>query len=350
MNGSTLPTGRVWENSNSVVAFPNFEYNGVLSVKIMNRLTAPEATSDVDVLVFVRAGANFHFAAPVDIQRGWTHSALRTSVNQSNKIYTLGNGGEDEDVFRQVFGENIVSMRELLHRSTLSCITQVDCSNAATGPVAMVVPLKRYPRPPGCYNNGWEQATISSAVQQYNFSRMTLLNWVLPVFIGYKGSVNITADVMDIVSNKFLDVILMERLPKGPSLTSAQRKPDYWSNSNVGTASVRAKLYADQSRWGRDGIAGAALTNARTNTGLCTNLPYYNNSRFLITDPYIQYSNDDTITGGNADWFNLRSTTYAVNPNTNILVNYIYYATGPDFDVVFNLNCPIVFYFDDIPS
>lgn len=350
LNGEPLPTGRVWENSNSVVALPPFEYNGVLSVKVMNRLTAPEATSDVDVLVFVRAGKNFHFAAPADILQGWTHSAVRTSVNQSNKVYTLGNGGEDDDVFRQVFGENIVSIRELLHRSTLSSITQVDCSTSATGPINMIVPLKRYPRPPGCYNNGWDQATIAASTQQYNFSRMTLLNWVLPVFIGYKGSVNITADVMDIVGNKFLDVIMMERNPIGDKTTSAQRKPDFWSNPNAGSSSARAKLYSNQLRWGRDGIAGAALTNARTNTGLCTNLPYYNNARFLITDPYVQYSNQDPISGGNEDWYNLRCASYAVNPNTNILVNYIYYATGPDFDVVFNLNCPVVFYFDDTPA
>lgn len=349
MNQSALPSWRTWENSNAASIINPIDYNGLFSVKVMNRLTAPEATSDVDVLVFVRAGKDFQFAAPVDIIQGWTHSSLRASVNQSEKVYVVGGStNDDADLYRQVFGEHIVSLRELLHRSSLSCIYQQSYSSANAGPVNTIVPLKRYPRPPGVYNNGWEQVTIAATTQQMNFSRMSLINWVLPVFIGYKGSVNITSNVFDVVNNKFLDVIMMERAPNGPTLNTTERKPNFWSNVNSLSTSANMKLYQNQSKWNRDGLAGTAMTNARTNTGLCVNLPYYSNYLFLTTDPYVQYSNADTISGSKADWFNLRATTYQPSGNpTALLLHYIYYATGPDFDVVFNLNCPIVFYHDE---
>ena len=139
------------------------------------------------------------------------------------------------------------------------------------------------------------------------------------------------------------------RVSTGPSLTAAQRRRDYWTQTATGAtsdSSVNRAYNRFIERWGEDGISGSALTNQKTNTGLCVNLPYYANSGFMITDPYIQYSNGDTITSGNSDWWRFRykvrkdPLTTTLRPN----IMEMYYSTGPDFDVVFFLNCPVTYW------
>lgn len=343
---------RNWENSSSVVAFQSsLEFNGTISVRVMNRLTAPEASSDVDILVFVRAGDSFHVAGPSEILPNWTHSATENTVLQSQKVYTLIQDQKDDDLFKQMFGENIVSFRELLHRSSLSVRLGNQFTNLNIGTMHVNIPLKRYPRPPGFYNNGWESAEKSTAgtYAPYNFTRMHPINWILPCFIGYKGSVNITVNLVNGDTGQMMDELSIERLSIGRTLSAAERRPQYFTNVYGASASTSAlnKNFQVQRNWGHDGFNGNALTNQKTNTGLVANLPYYVNSLFLITDPYVQYSNEDPISNADCDWYKYSFTYNNKNASANAMREIhscIYYATGPDFDVVFYLNCPTVFY------
>lgn len=347
--GWTYPNARTWENSNSVVILKSGEFNGMISVKVMNRLTAPEATSDVDLLVFVRAGKDFQFAAPCEIDPNWTHSAIESTVLQSEKIYTLGNSGDDTNVYKEVFGEQISSLRELLHRSSLSYNISPPLA-ATAGSFNSIIPIKRYPRPPGFFNNGWDSGETATAgtYKPYNFSRMTHLNWTLPVFIGYKGSVNVTVNVVNNFNANSLDRIEISRRNPGQSSVDTTRRPDYFTLADTLSYSKRAKQMNTQTKWGHDGLSGSALTNQKTNAGMVANLPYYTISKFLTTDPYVQYSNQDVITGSNDDWFDLQISTYKNTADlfAKGLYYQVFYASGPDFDVVFNLSCPAVFYKD----
>ena len=275
-NGKYSIGTKCWENSGTLAVTSSGEWNGCISMKVMNRLTAPEASSDVDVLVFVRAGDDFKFAAPAQILSNWSHSNKQTAVLQSEKIYTLGKPGiEDDDVYRQVFGEKIVSLREVLHRSSLAAVQVYAAVSSTISTTNFVWPIKRYPRPPGVYNNAWETAVISAANVPCNFTRMHPINWILPMFIGYKGSVNVTLNTCGGKDGFATEKIAIHRLNSGPSLTAAQRRLDYWTST--GTMSFKMQTINDTNRYDPSGIAGSALTNSRTNAGLCANLPYYNN-------------------------------------------------------------------------
>lgn len=348
-SGWKMPAARLWENSSAIATTIGGEYNGFISVKVMNRLTAPEATSDVDVLVFVRAGNGFQLAAPTEIDPNWTHSVKDTSILQSEKVYTLGTEGDDLDVYKEVFGENISSLRELLHRSALS-YNWIPYAAATPGMYNCIIPVRRYPRPPGMYDNAWDYAEGTSPAPLYpnNFSRMTHLNWVLPVFVGYKGSVNMTVNVVNNFNGYQLDRIEVCRRNLAQSTTDAQRRPDYFTLADSLTRDVKQKQLNTAYKWGHDCVAGAALTNQKTNAGLVVNLPYYVNSKFLITSPYVQYSNTDAVSNSALDWFELDVSIYKNNADTYPKGMYfqVFYASGPDFDVVFNLGCPIVFYKD----
>lgn len=342
-----MPTSRTWENSGAVVSWPGSgNYNGVISVKVMNRLTAPEASSDVDVLVFVRAGKGFQLAAPTEIDPNWTHSALSAAA-QSEKVYTLGNKGEDDMIFREVFGENITSLRELLHRSVLS-YNWIPNLSSTVGSFNVVIPVRRYPRPPGLYPNGWDLAVVGAAGQACNFSRMTHLNWVLPAFVGYKGSVNVTFNAVNAYDSKCIDRMEVCRRIPSQSKTSQTRRPDFFSLDNTLSRDKKQKKLNTPINWGHDGLAGAALTNQKTNAGLVVNLPYYVTSKFLSTSPYNQYDNNDIFTNSEEDWFEFNAVLYKENADNFAKGVYfqVYYASGPDFDVVFNLNTPIVYFAD----
>lgn len=345
-----FPTTRTWENSSATPVWNTGEHNGNISVTVLNRLTAPEATSDVDVLVFVRAGKNFEFAAPCEINPNWTHNGREDTVLQSSKVYELGNVDLDDDTYREVFGEKIVSMRELLHRSTLNFVLTPNTTAGASN-FNINIPLKRYPLPPGFYNNGWYTATGSNGDRPYNFSRMTHINWVLPVFVGYKGSVNVTINCQSNNSLTFYDRMEVCRRNTVQSVQSEERRPKYYQLLDTTSVNQRGKLMNSNSFWGHDGLSGMALTNQKTNSGLVVNLPYYTRSKWLTTEPTAQYSNQDIISDSQDDWFDFQANFTRNSSTVPYLgqVWYFYYATGPDFDVVFNLGCPAVFY-KDVPG
>lgn len=345
-----FPTSRTWENSAATPVWNTGEHNGNISVSVLNRLTAPEATSDVDVLVFVRAGKNFEFAAPCEINPNWTHNGREDTVLQSNKIYEVGDTSLDDDTYREVFGEKIVSVRELLHRSSLSFVMTPNTASGAAN-FNINVPLKRYPLPPGFYNNGWYKATGANGDRPYNFSRMTHINWVLPVFVGYKGSVNVTVNCQSNNTVTYYDRMEICRRNTVQSVQPEERRPKYYQLLDTANGNQRGKLMNSNSFWGHDGLSGMALTNQRTNTGLVVNLPYYTRSKWLDTDPTSQYSNTDIISDSNSDWFDFQANFTRSSTTVPFLgqVWYFFYATGPDFDVVFNLNCPVVYY-KDVPG
>lgn len=326
--------------------------NGVLSVRVMNRLTAPEASSDVTLLCFVRAGKEFDFAGPVefDVRNGnntLSLSSVTASVAQSNIEYE---GAETETaalmetpetplVFKEVFGEKITSLREFLHRSSLSKIHQF--AGAATDATYRYrVPIKRIPMAPGVFNNGWDFGTTTSGAGQYvNYCKFHPITALAACFIGYKGSVNITANISEGNSSTatYTDDLAISRRSYGASASAADRRPYV-----VGvTAASSAAITADSlNEYAESGVTGMALTNTKTNAGLSANLPYYASSGFMLFDMRREYNNTQTLTDNGEDWWVLGYTKSSANvPSTRV---HLYYAAGPDFDLTFFINVPIL--------
>ena len=177
--------------------------NGVFNVRVLNRLTAPEATSDVEILIFVRGGPDLEMAGPRNLRSPSTTfaiqlSPLTTSVAQSDiqyeeeHIITRHQDPEvDPVVYKEVFGEQIVSLREYLHRSSLA--KSYTMPTPADGILKFTIPLKRMPPSPGFFNNAVE-ATATPAGSFVNICPQHPIPWIASCFVGYKGSVNVTAN------------------------------------------------------------------------------------------------------------------------------------------------------------
>lgn len=331
------------------------DVNGVINVRVMNRLTAPEATSDVTVLVFVKACDNFELAGPLEwgVRGNDTLSLNNATVGvaQADMEYTeapkaLAPPSEVPEVLKEVFGEKVVSLREFLHRQSLSKTVNFDTDTAAAGQMTLTVPLKRLPPAPGVFNNGWDTGTTSSGAGQTVFyCRYHPLTAITACFVGYKGSVNVSANFRaSSTAPVYADSFLLSRRGDARTALAINRQPYISFVAASTTKAIIANVANRSSAFSDDsGLSGVALTNTRTNTGLSANLPYYVNSGFLVSDMTREYNNTQTLGGTQDDWWTLRAkySKGAVVTTTDTLID-VYYGSGPDFDLVFFLNVPIL--------
>jgi hypothetical protein len=342
-DGSQGVNGPYWSNGPTPsLTGASGSANGTIQVRVINRLTAPEASSDVDILVFVRAAENFEFASPSEI-RNKTFMAL-----QSKKEFSLGPASvSDSDAYNEVFGEKIVSFRQLLHRSSKAW-TQVIPKDSDWNGNQMIfhIPFQRLPRPYGYTLNGAETAfgtVVPASTFRFNYSRVHPIIWLKSCFLGYKGSTNWTFNTVfnEGTSTRAMMSTAVCRNPERQN----NRPFSYSASYNDSTSQLMKNLNTSPSM-DRQGAYGMALTNQYTQTGLSVNLPYYSRFKFLINNNNNAYSLNDSGDESNLDWFeySLKRGIPTANTKDAFVMVDVFVGTGPDFDVVFFINCPVYTY------
>ena len=231
--------------------------NGVLSVSVLNKLTAPEASSTVRLLVFVSAGEDFEYAAPSDPHRQGSTTMTSFSLYRAPGLlaeeeipvaqsgftedvapHSLSGPNAAPDVYKEVFGEKISSFRELLHRSSVARYHIFGATENLAGIAELVVPFKHIPPPPGPYVDGWDTATVGTA-QPFFQTRLHPLHLLGNCFIGHKGSVNVTANAeMSNVANGAIayDHMSISRIAYGDALDATSRAPNVQNVGGVTTS------------------------------------------------------------------------------------------------------------------
>lgn len=351
-----------WSISTSPPATSSNAWNGVVNVRVLTRLTSPEASSNVRFLIFVSAGDDFELAGPTvpdminaGFAAGFNNSSLtiaQSAVQYEERAPEMENNNVSEPydkVYYDVFGEKCASLRQLMHRSARAITVCYNLSQVASAQMRYyTVPLKRLPPAPGFWNNGFSTVG-TSPVQYINFAHWHPLTWFTPCFVGYKGSTNVTANLINTTAtgNGFADHMSIKRASKYGQTSSSARRP-FTGGFTVGTVRTNAdSFHAQQSLLldKENGYSGMALTNTRTNTGLSANLPYYSPSAFFLSDMGGNYSNTETLSGANEDWW-LLTTKQVIDSNSLSFPEFeIYYASGPDFNVFFFINTPTVYHF-----
>lgn len=338
--------------------------NGVLSVRVLNRLSAPISSALTTILVFVSAGEDFELAAP----REWKVDDGSDILSWSNATAAVAQADikyDDSDVehhfntdkghgplYKEVFGERVVSLREWLHRSSLAFVAEVERDgdlHASKGLARVTIPIKHIPPAPGVLNNGWWTGqTASGPGQTVNYTKWHPILAISSCFLGYKGSVNVTVNVNQPELAMAIDDISITRAPMMQGSVADLRRPywelllrDTWTGSG-GAQRVRETVNAISS-----GVQGRALTNTKTNAGISANLPFYSNNGFFISDFSEAYNNQASIGDSNNDWFRIEWTYPKFNTTEtyfeNAAMTSVYYGTGPDWDAIFFVNVPIMF-------
>jgi hypothetical protein len=236
-------------------------------------------------------------------------------------------------------GEAIVSLRSMMkryiyHRSYASTVS----GNGMMGLTQSVFPMHRGD-PAGAVD------TTTTPAGTWNFNMMTLINYIVPAYAGYRGAIR-------------WKIMLTQGTSMGSNLMGANR---LWSSDNnffhenIPTLASSATLQDIavsgqyiQSNFGATGgnldprnstMDGAAITNAR-NGALEVEFPFYSRERFYPA----KLQNKNTFSGFVDYWYSWVGHTRSSAAPT--FIDY-WCATGEDFNCFLFTGAPVVFYSDN---
>lgn len=331
--------------------------NGVLTVRILNELTAPIDSADITILVFVRAADNIEFGvpcapgadgrlSPYTVQSGILSYDDDNTMEESIALYPSVSPPENNLIY---LGETIKSIRTLLRRTVFSRTASYIRSTAANQLVIMQSYFSRFPLYPGFDPNGINNANapISLTVKPYNYVSYTYLNWFGQCFLGHRGAINWKVNHL----NPF--AITETRLGRPPIALQVLTKLGYnaiaASDNSTITVQRSGPLNCTSS------FGGVNVTNQRTLSSNAASFPLYSNYKFLSPSPETM-TLGDSVDASEYDGVIYSMSLAAATLNTSNsqffsgnYVNY-YVAAGTDFDFVFFMAVPTLYYYDAYPT
>lgn len=321
--------------------------NGTVTVRIMNQLSAPVASSTIQVLVFVRGAENLEYAAPsldgADRMTSLTLQDAETPVNKGEPSQEIVVSGKIltpvDHLYLTYMGEQIRSLRSVLRRKTLA-LSAVPAQAGTEALAYTIQSLYRLPPTFGYDTNGLDTAkgvVTTGTTYNFNWAQNTFIQYVSQAFLGYRGAVN--WNILAAGTRALPSV----RSYRDPLRTTIQRVT---GNQAFGTAGANNKWMWEKRK---NGTQGQALACQLTNAGLNISVPFYSYFKFATTDVSQQCAPPSTWGEQAALW-----TTEVVCDNSSpyplghLFLDY-YVSAGTDFDVIMFLNVPTFTYMADTP-
>lgn len=336
--------------------------NGIITVYVVNELTTPNSTAnnDISVNVFVSACPDFEVAGPsegniqnlvwnlpptvvaqgaIEPQSG-IESAPMVADSENTDMpstpiaeettQTLGSTPlEQSDPTPSIyFGEDIRSFRQLLKRY---CYFSTRTQNA-TGFLVNIWYNPKFPY----YRGAAPGAVNTVSTNPYNVCKMTLLNWIVPAYVGWRGGIRykciISGDTDPGSGERALYVRRHQSFPVNTPYGSSISTID----ASTEDASVLQLVNAKPAT-----VQGAHGTYQQGNSVLEFDLPYYRQERFL----YAKKKNYTANTTG--------STTFGVEMTSNhdalgqiTAIDY-HVAASDDFNCFFFGGVPVCWFVGD---
>lgn len=336
-----------WNNSGNLAPRAGVD-NGLFTVRVNTQLVAPTA-SPVTILFFIRAGDNFEFANPaqaigLDQPYFFTFADVQgDKVDLEPKKLQFGlSAPSNDEGYGQNFGEKIVSLRDILHRSVLFDRTFVTVGTAS--PCVVRKTLKLMPYGPGS-NVPSDFPTVANTISgtpatvPFAFCYMTHINWISAMFIGHRGGVNYTVTPAYGASTASL-IGTFDRITDDNDVTGATLYGSVVNSS--GSISARSALYRDTIE--SNGLAGTAIVATNTNNSLSVNLPDKKRFNFSLVNPRGNpYGSEVDGTYDQGGVLNI----FTANTGTFMLQTHV--GAGVDFTVLHFLCCPTVNYYNSFP-
>lgn len=349
-----------WSDVEQDVATPNwtlgdnmqyrpYKDNGTLTISVLNTLVAPIAGS-IGIMVFVRGADDLEWANPMEHVGGITTYYKVPSfyaVQSDEEVVkpfskTLGHGeAPSSSRYHQHYGENIASLRTVLHRSSLTDIAYFAPSGNALHVLGKR--LRILPCSPGFDGNSTIKANkvvAASGTAGYSFTNMHPMSWVSRLYGGFRGSATFTvtpgADARNGISN-----VMVQRVDD----VGAGQNTWFDTTLTAPTTVSQGAALLNNGVFG-SGCGGLAITSTQTNGSLNFNVPFFSRYNFALTYPAADgHSIDDT------DRMSVQVTAFV---NTGAANNDVTYAcaqcAGPDFTCLFFLCCPTVDYLKNRPT
>ena len=321
--------------------------NGQISMRVFTQQTSPSLSADIKIVMSVY-GENMEFGGPQEVPVNYSFYELQSADvdltpyiegDISTPLFAETFASPDTNLL--YFGEYISSVKQLMRRTCRS-FTTFNLNDTGSRLALLTCHINRLPLYNGFDMDGIHNAdeVVGAAQSAYNFVYNVPMNWIGCCFIGNRGSVNWTFNVI----NK-----------SAVSEFSVTRKPDLLTIAKyskvTALGNIIDKSQGIQELWSatQSGLAGMSLTNTRTQTGLSVVAPMYTSHRFFGCSPSqrtlgVDYDNSD------------RSgieVLAKIAPADTMNAKYVnidgYVAIGADFAFHFFLNVPTLWYLDTLP-
>jgi len=317
----------------------------VLCVNVLNKQTSPVASADIRVLVFVSGCDNLDFEGPTDIISNYSPYALQgeTLDLASTSEFNMNDVPNDPNHINLIYhGEKIVSLRTLLGRANY--VMSMSPTDFYSGYFGIYYLFGRMPLYPGYDPNGIHSAlsTLSPpANAPYNYCTYSALNWVSQCFLGYRGSVIWHCNLGGNVGSGNL---MLKRSNREVLASSS-----YVRATGLNLSSENQSAY-EHLRGTGSTASGATVTNQRTQTALTFLAPFYSRFKWIPnavlsrTLGNSKYDTDRDAILGYATYQGSATDNGARAPL------HMYCAAGTDYDPVFFLNVPALYYYPALPA
>ncbi len=220
-------------------------------------------------------------------------------------------------------GEAITNWRQCLKRY---CFHNASKAYLGTGSSTTAI-IGRLNRPDFPIYRGKQSDAVhaTSTGEPYNYVRTTLMNWVVPAYVGWRGGVRWKYHVMtNNLSNINACTLTVTRSPFNPGWNQDETT---YLTSNTSSVIARAFISGYTPLW-----QGGSVTNTTTNPGINVELPYQYNAR------YFNARRKDMATPNTG--FRAHSINYISSVQGPVLGAYC--AAADDFSCFFFVSVPIM--------
>lgn len=291
---NTDNSGSNWAiSTGGTVVTNNKAFNGYVRITVLNELTGPAVSQQVDVMLFAHAAEDVQFAQPNEIPL-WSFLTVQSSEEQLVDVAQMSIPTDTNSI---TVGETVASLRTLLHRTSfyhrqyLGNPYSADGVFQTEGLYNLVNYIPRFPVDFGFSTQGVNYATglLTPTKNQFQYSPNHPLNWVTNCFAGYRGGI---VHQYNVISNGAVvpDQISVERDPRSHILDVAPRqainrfstKSNTSQGSSIARIPITKQLNVTRCGWGQRGMA---LTNANTQSAVSVVTPQYSRWKFRPVHP-----------------------------------------------------------------
>jgi hypothetical protein len=330
--------------------------NGILTLLVLNALSAPEPTAGVDILIFVRGAPNLEFCVP-KLPFDRTYSYFKP---QSGEISISGahDDNPDEKQFDVFFADPVRSLRTVLRRAHPNVSIMSDNAPAASEKLRYNIWTNTiYP-----YFNGYDPTSNFSAssfvagAKPYAWALNTPFHMWIPCFKGIRGSMYWHYESQSQDANDRLSFEIRREL-KDPDLSSSSLA---WQQTGfaVAAGNINSLLFEETGSFD-----GANQTDTRSCAVLAS--PFNGEGKSVLLPNLFNYRFDTTrvsafVTGQNRPRqrrervrvlvrYAPRSTSATVARESAQFIRR-YFSVGPDFNAFFFLCVPRIYRYASVPG
>lgn len=314
-------------------------YNGQLTIRVLNNLSAPVDTAPVTILAFAAGAENLEFANPISVSNNYSYF----TVQSQETLFETNNDDHSSEI---CYGEAIPSLRVVLRRMNLLETFPMDSLGTTAVWSTLKYGFKRMPPSPGyvqsqnLYGTQAKGIVVTGSNFNYNYVAFTALSWIQGPFLGNRGSVRYNINMIGPEAATTSHVLINRSTN---TITAGNAFTITANAAYVNNAQTQGNLFASFTNGGE----GSQLFNPQCQPGVSFEAPNMINNRFALNQVNIQLGSATDSTD--------RETFYATviarpanNGAQQILSRYV--AIGTDFNFFFYVNAPQVYYLSKNPG